>query len=128
MGRPRTPTRVLDARGAFKKDPQRKRDGEPEVKNPLGAAPDRLTESEQQAWQLIADRAPLGVLTEADGIAVEMAAKMLAAAWADFEGMTDGRLSRLMSTLGTFGMNPSDRAKLSIEKAPDANPFDQFDK
>lgn len=41
MGRPRTPTKILKALGAFEKDPQREREreGEPEGTGKLGKAP-----------------------------------------------------------------------------------------
>ena len=92
----------------------------------MGAVPDRLSEMEVKAWHEIVSHAPLGVLTEADRLTVELVARLLAMSWADFEHMTEGRLTRLLATLGTFGMNPSDRAKLSIEKIPDVNPFEPF--
>lgn len=126
MGRSRTPTKVLEARGAFKKDPQRKRDGEPEVTTPLGAPPERLAPLQVRAWQEIAQTAPLGVLTEADRLDVEITAKLLAASWTDFAEMTDGARKQLHTMLGKYGMNPADRAKLSIEKPKDASPLDEF--
>lgn len=127
MGRPRTPTKLLDARGAFKKDPQRRRDGEPQVKNPLGAPPEHLTEDEVKCWQEIAGKAPVGVLTEADGLAVEMASQLLARMRRSFDDMTAQDRKHLDVLLGRFGMNPSDRAKLSIEKPKDENPFAALD-
>ena len=126
MARPRTPTAILDARGAFKLNPNRRRDSEPVVKDPIGAPPESLTEQERQWWNEIVNRAPMGVLTSADYLPVIMAAKLMAEAMTDFAGMTPGRMARLHSLLGQFGMTPAERAKLSIPKAKEANPFDEF--
>ena len=126
MARPRTPTKILDARGSFKKDPQRKRDGEPEVREPIGAIPDYFGESQKAAWTQIVSQAPLGVLTEADTLAVEMAAKLLAEMRTEWDNFTVGKIGRLQALLGQFGMTPSERARLNIAKPKDVNPFDEF--
>lgn len=123
-GRPRTPTNVLEARGAFKRNPQRKRDGEPEVRAPIGNPPDDLSPEELRWWREFVERAPVGVLTAADYPSVLLAAKLMAEAMADFASISPGKLGRLQSLLGTFGMTPSDRAKLSIPKTKESeNPF-----
>lgn len=122
MARPRTPTKILDARGAFDKNPNRRRDGEPEVKESIGAPPEELSEGELKAWKMIVSRAPMGVLTSADWPSVWMAARI----WAGFISDPDypaGKVARLHAMLGQFGLNPSDRSKLSIEKPKDVNPF-----
>jgi len=127
MPRPRTPSKILDARGAFKKNPQRKRDGEPEVKSPLGAPPEHLNESEAGCWHEIVSYAAMGVLTQADRLSVEIAARLLAESRVGFIEMPTARLSRLHVMLGQFGMTPSERSKLNIERPRDANPFTAFD-
>ena len=126
MARPRTPTALLDARGAFKHDPQRKRDGEPVVKTPIGAPPDDFSADERKHWRGLVDRAPMGVLTSADYYSVVMAAKLLAEFFGNYADFSHARMARLHSLLGQFGMTPSERAKLSIPKAKEANPFDEF--
>lgn len=129
MARPRTPTNLLDARGAFKRNPQRRRDGEPVVREPLGAPPVSLAGAALVAWNEIVMTAPIGVLTEADRLAVEMAAHLLAEFRTDPTAFLPAKLMRLQSLLGTFGMTPSDRAKLSIPKAKEReNPFAALDK
>lgn len=125
VARPRTPSKILDARGAFKKNPDRKRDGEPEVKDPIGAPPEDLTDGELKAWNMIVARAPMGVLTSADWPTVWMASRL----WAGFITEPDypaGKVARLHAILGQFGLDPSSRAKMSIEKPKDVNPFDSF--
>ena len=123
MARPRTPTKLLDARGSFKKDPQRKRDAEPEVKEPIGQPPSHLAEDELSVWRQIVTEAPMGVLTAADTMAVESASILMAEFRREKEKFAAGKLGRLQAFLGQFGMTPADRAKLSIEKPRDENPF-----
>lgn len=126
MGRPRTPTSVLDARGAFKKHPERKRAGEPVVTDPIGAPPDRLNKLQVRAWHEVVARAPLGVLTAADFHAVEQLCVLLAESWeqgGDFPIMKRNSINKM---LGQLGMTPSDRARLSIAPQQETNPFDDF--
>ena len=126
MSRPRTPTKILDARGSFKTHPERKRDGEPEVTTPLGSAPDRLSELERVAWGEVATYSPPGVLRSADRLHVEELCILLALSWAERENMQTSSRSLLNKMMGQLGMNPSDRSRLSIEKPKDASPFDKF--
>lgn len=121
------PTKVLEASGAFRKNPQRKRGADVEVTDPIGNAPDHLTPEQLQAWKDIVSRAPDGVLTRADGIAVEMAACLNAEMMADFDSFTAAKLARLQALLTSFGMTPTSRAGLGISptKKPD-NIFAEF--
>ena len=128
MPRKKTPTRILDARGAFKKDPQRKREGEPQVTDSLSAPPDDFTPAEAKAWHMIASKAPLGVLMDADWPSVVMASILWAEFRADPAAFNTSRLTRLHAILGNFGLNPSDRASLNIEKPRTENQFAELDR
>lgn len=132
MGRPRTPTNVLEARGAFKKNPQRMRNREPEPITELGEPPAHLFPLERAAWEEIAAIAHAGMFCAADRLAVEQAAMLLGQAR---ETVThpDGTISRaglrsgdrglLLSLFARFGMTPADRSKVEVPKAPVVNPF-----
>lgn len=126
MARPRTPTKVLDARGSFKKHPERKRDGEPEVREPIGSVPEYFDEMQKAAWNQITSQAPMGVLTKADTGAVEMTSILMAEMRSDWDNFSVGKIGRLQALLGQFGMTPSERARLNIAKPKDVNPFDQL--
>ena len=115
---------MLEARGAFKKDPQRRRHGEPVVDTPLGPPPDHFGPSDHKHFNEILMLAPKGVLTSADQVAVEQLAVLITEMREDYEKMSVAKLTLLNKLLGQFGMTPSDRARLSIEKPKDANPFD----
>lgn len=115
---------MLDARGAFKKNPQRRRqDAEPSGQ--LGAAPSHLECEALQAWEEIKRSAPRDVLTESDRLALEVAAQLLAQFRKDPVEFPAAKLVRLEALLGKFGMTPADRAKVGgkVEK-PKGNPFE----
>lgn len=123
MGRPRKPTRVLELSGAFKKNPQRRREreGEPEANEPLGDPPDRLDEAERARWiELSRDYTWLG---RADRVALEMAARQMAAIIRDGGKASDYAVLRgYLSDLG--GMAGS-RSKIKVpgEKTKPKNAF-----
>lgn len=123
MARPRKPTAVLEATGAFKKNPQRRREGEPVVTTPLGNPPAHMTELEAACWFEVAELAPRGVLTSADRVALEALAHLLAEFRTKKSDFTAQAHARMFAYLGQLGMMPGERSKLSIEKPKDVNPF-----
>lgn len=131
-GRPKTPTNVLELRGAYKKHPERKpKDGtEPELKDGVGEPPEYLAADEKALWHEIVSLACDGVLGDSDRLAVEIAATLMAEfrrGGRDEQGrplFTDARLSRLQAILGQLGMTPADRAKVKVpKKGAPANAF-----
>lgn len=127
MGRPRTPTNVLDARGAFDKNPNRKRE-DPEVAGPLKGAPGHFTAEQIDIWKELVKAAPKNVLTESDRFALEIAALLLQQFRLDPIEFTAAKLVRLETLLGKFGMTPSDRAKVAgpVKKKTGGNPFEDL--
>jgi len=124
MARSRTATAILDARGAFAKDPQRKRPDEPKVSTPFPRqSPDHLSPEESACWVEIVGIAPAGVLTGADTVIVEMVACLLAEYRKDREGFAAAKLTRLSSEINRIGLSPSSRAALTVDKPKD-NEFD----
>lgn len=124
MPRPRTPTNILDARGAFKKHPERRR-VDPDTKK-LRPAPKHLDESKRATWREIVRAAPEGVITEADRFALEIAVQLLCEFRSDPIGYQAARLTILNSLLAKMGMTPCDRAKVARapQKPKTANPFE----
>lgn len=112
MSRPRTPTTVLDMRGAFKANPARKRPDEPRPTGELGDPPAHLDGATLAAWNELVAMAPPGVLTNADRWAVEIAAGLMAE-YRKGEMLPAG-VGHLRSILGRMGLTPADRAALSI--------------
>ena len=80
-GRPRKPTQHLTLVDAFKKNPQRAREEEPACHEPVGDPPERLTPSQIEAWNYLADSAVPGVLTRMDRAYLELCARALAVVW-----------------------------------------------
>ncbi len=119
MGRNRTPSNILDLRGAFEKNPQRRRE-EPEVERELGEPPPHFDEARRAAWAEIVSHAPAGVLTRADRIAVEMLADLLtryrASMAPDGEKFTSADRRDLMALLARFGMTAADRSRVAAPK------------
>jgi len=130
MGRPRTPAKVLELRGAFKKDPSRRRvdaaGAGPFERDP----PTHMSEDTVPAWRYIVERLPKVALTSSDEVAVEAAARCLAGIWAigPMAAMHPnfGKLSaELRQWLGQLGMTPAARTKIAPVKEADesGNPF-----
>jgi hypothetical protein len=109
MSRPRLPSNVLELRGAFKKDPKRRRvdlqgaglfDANP---------PSRLSQDCVQAWHAVVERVPPGVLTKTDELAVEIAATLLAAWWLTRDLDV---LKEIRQWFAQLGMTPVARTKI----------------
>lgn len=130
MPRPRKPAKVLEALGAFRKNPDRKRQ-DVEVSDPIGPPASELQSDEVEAYQEICSQAPCGVLTKADTLHVEITARLLAQFRRDPESFNGAKATLLSKMLGQCGGNPTDRLRLSVPvkttKMQD-NPFAQFDR
>lgn len=129
MSRPRTATKILQLRGAFKKNPDRakERENEPVVKNAISKTPPRhLSESEKKVWRELVKSCPAGVATTADSQTMELAVVLMNEFRTDRSDFNAAKISALKNLLGLFGMNPSDRTKLSVEQPKKENEFDDI--
>lgn len=123
MSKSRTATSILEARGAFAKHPDRKRE-DPKVTDPFPAeAPANLTPLQVKWWHRIAKMAPDGVLTGADQIIVRVCACLMAQYAVDPDGMPTARIARLTAEIGKLGLSPSDRAKLATKPEEGGDEF-----
>ena len=136
MGRQKKPTAHLELVGAFKKDPQRKRDSEPVCNEPIGPAPARLTDIQREAWDYLVDSARdvPGLFTRLDRAFLQMCSMALAAIW-EYDPEARGKkqlsvnaLNTVGSMLGKLGMTPSERSNVIVPKQKEANPFSEFTK
>jgi P27 family predicted phage terminase small subunit len=148
MARPRTPTNLKLVQGTARKD--RLNPNEPKPNRSLPSAPEHLSDAAKLAWgkaSLILDR--MGVLTEADGIALEevtetyaelvqcrMVLKSIERIYeTDSEGGKMYRSHpivaqiadasrRLAMWLTKFGMTPADRSRVTAAEADgEADPW-----
>lgn len=119
MARNRTPSNILELRGAFDKNPQRRRE-EPKVDSEPGQPPEHFDDARCATWAEIVDMAPEGVLTKADRIAVEMLADLMvryrASMKPDGEKFTSADRRDLMALLARFGMTAADRSRVAAPK------------
>ena len=128
MPAPRTPTNILELRGSFKKDPQRRKAHatEPVDTRAPGEPPERLSEAERTAWAEISSNCSPGVLVQSDRLAIEVTSRLLAELWETGQKFHNAKLRVLRSMLMSFGMIPSDRSKVSVPKPEAVNPFAKF--
>ena len=112
MGRPRTPTALLELRGGFKNRPSRlkARQYEPIVTTTLPEPPKYLTTATTAAWQ---EMQSYGFwLTSADRFLVEIAATLMAAYRGD--QLKSGDVSLLIGLLGKIGFSPKERGSMNL--------------
>ena len=118
MSRPRTATKVLELKGSFKHDPQRKRarENEPVTDKPLGNPPRHLTKNQKVIWKEIQSKAIEDVLNYSDRLIVEMISVLLDDFRTNYSEFSASKLSRLESMLAKIGMTSADRSRISVEK------------
>jgi hypothetical protein len=123
MPKPRTPSAVLEARGAFAHNPDRKReDFEAGVFDP--APPTYFKAHQKAAWNEIVGVLPATVLQATDRMAVELAARLIAQfrKLPDDE-VTSAQVAQIRTALAVLGMTPADRSRVSAKKETPKNPF-----
>jgi len=113
MSRPRTPTAILDTKGAFLAQPGRRREGEPQPTGSIGSAPKHFNHDEKRIWREFVRGLPPGVGKSSDRWAAESIVRLKAKERA---GTIKGNeLAQLTLLCGRFGMTPADRARISVE-------------
>lgn len=118
-GRPRTPAKILELKGAFKKDPQRRR-VDAEGAGPFtGEPPTHLPQDAVRAWRYLVERLPKAALSSSDDVAVEVTARLLTQFWAGNIAV----VTEMRQWLGKLGMTPVDRAKIPGAPPQTDNPF-----
>jgi hypothetical protein len=112
MGRTRTPTAVLELRGAFKRNPDRlrARQHEPLVTTALPAPPPSLPKPVKQAWLEMQLRGFW--LRSPDKYLVEIAATLMARY--RFSEIKSGDVSQLIGLLAKIGCSPKDRSGMNL--------------
>lgn len=121
MGRPRTPSNVLQLRGAFNKNPQRKREDMPGVGEFNKEPPQHLPQDCVRAWNEVVKRVPPAALTQTDELAVEICATLMATWWLTRDIDV---LKEIRQWFAQLGMTPVARTKMPSPPKRDAgNPF-----
>jgi hypothetical protein len=122
----RLPASVLEAKGAFEKDPKRKR-VDPVATGDLGKAPSYFTDTQIRIWEELKCQLPVGLAKSADRCIFEIAVCLMDRFRS--VGLKSTELAQLINTLGRLGMSPSDRSKCAVPPAPDpqGNEFSEFE-
>src|ERR1700693_5721747 len=128
MSRPRTPTAILEARGAFisHKDRKEARANEPVPNAPIRKSPPSSLDQEQRrVWFEFIRKIPAGVLGDCDEYWLAMAVRLECK---ERKGtITISERTQYMNLLGKLGMNPSERSKVVARPAakPEVDWLDQ---
>jgi hypothetical protein len=125
MARPRKPTAVLEASGAFINHPNRKRPHEPKPVGELGDPPETLSQTERLLWLEIAADLPPGVGTNADRKSFEIMVCLMNQ-FRQSRRITGAELSQLTGLFGRFGMTPADRSKVKVSNDNAQDPLEAF--
>ena len=117
MPRLKTPLPIANLKGQTRKNPQRYRDraNAPQPQHGVGEPPQWLTNEAANAWVEISSSLPLGVLTVADRVSLELASSLIAEFRASPKNFTSARLAQLRGVLGSLGLTPVDRIKLAVK-------------
>jgi phage terminase small subunit len=124
LGRPRTPTSILDAKGAFIHDPQRARPAEPNDDSKLGGPPKYLTDVEKKVWRELARQILPGVAKRSDRTAFETLVRLATKQRLNTLINSTDR-AHLMSLYQQFAMTPASRSKVAVE-APKQSALDKY--
>jgi phage terminase small subunit len=120
-GRKRTPTKILEIRGAFRRNPQRKKDreGEPEPTLGVGKPPSYLGPEARARWRELATLGQIW-LTQAERPKLEETAKLWAKSRRNELTTADGK--RYDKLLGDLGFDPVARTRIKTpsQSKPDA--------
>ena len=129
MARPRTSAKVLELRGSFKANPERRREDAPGAGPWNDEPPEHLTGSEIAAWREVVASLPRVALTATERLGVGQMARIFAAlkvthpASPDFKKLDDSFRQWAVQ----MGMTLQARTKLGSDAgSKPQNAFDQF--
>ncbi|MES9885461.1 MAG: hypothetical protein ABW140_01520 [Candidatus Sedimenticola sp. 6PFRAG1] len=127
MARHKTPTNILELRGSFDKNPQRKRLKEPKPKGKLGTPPRHFDKEQKAAWRELVKIMPDGVAFDSDRWAVEVTVRLMVEL-RNAGSVSAAKISRLETLLARLGLTPADRSKVQVHDGKDkqADPWDEL--
>jgi len=117
----RKPTTILEANGAFERNPARTRTNEPKASG-IGPAPAYLDEQEQGIWDEIVRNCAAGVFQSSDRVLLEGICRLIRTWRTDPYHFGTKSMTLLLSMLARCGMTPSDRSRVSV---PPSDPKDK---
>lgn len=126
------PTKVLEAAGAFKKNPRRGEDrqGEPreieELKPGVGIPDEIKARGLEDLWNRILSVAHKGSVATADQFMLVTATLLYNKMLTEFETMKSSDIQALVKCLGELGLSPIQRTRLNVKPKPTGNRFDDL--
>lgn len=117
---------MAELKGATKKNPQRYRGEVPKSEMAIGQAPDHMSKEAKSVWFEIESVVVPGILTAPDRLMMELLCNLVAEYRKDPDGFAVGKYNHIISCAARFGMSPSDRGKLAIEKPKDEDTFEML--
>jgi phage terminase small subunit len=124
MARPRKPTAILEANGAFDKNPQRRRQ-DLASNEPIGAPPHWLTDAEATIWRETVLIAPVGLFTAPDRYMLAQFCELQAKLEKRVINTTERNI--LTRLIAAMGMTPADRSRVSASPQKQENdPDNEF--
>jgi hypothetical protein len=126
MAPPRKPSNVLELRGTFKRNPQRRRKPLKAAEGPFGNPPDGFDEVQRACWLEILDLAPPDVLKRSDRFAVEFLASLLAEFRQARYAFPAPKIAHMRLLLATFGMTPASREGFGLVSLADSQAPGRF--
>jgi hypothetical protein len=127
MPKPQTPLAIAEATGALEHNRKRyeNRKSAPQPAGELGEPPNHFSDLERDLWSEIAGMTAPGVLTSADRLLVELTTELLRrfrgwqrATGEYVEPLKPVELGHLRACLGSMGLTPADRGRVSPSDAP----------
>lgn len=119
------PASVLEANGAFEKDPQRRRK-DPVTTGELGRPPAYFDDAQKAMWKELKAQMPQGLAKSADRWLCEVACRYMLKFRTT--GLNASELAQLINALGRLGCTPADRSKcaMPVTKEKKGNEFTEF--
>ncbi len=124
MGRNRTPTSILDAKGGFISHKDRQRPNEPVDDRPIGSPPKYLNAAEKKVWKEVVSQSAPGVLTVSDTIMLAVFVR-LSTKFQLRQPMMAAETAQMISLASRFAMTPADRSKVTVEQ-PKSSSLSKF--
>lgn len=129
MPRPRKPSKALEREGAYRHNPQRRRNP-PKGRGKLPASPPDHLELERwevKAWREIVASIPDGVATGSEVLLVEMASRLLGRLRRSVD-LNGSQISQLRYILSDLGCSPAARERLGVRdpREEDDQGFGEF--
>lgn len=126
MARIANPREIQALKGDVAHNPQRYKGEVPKSEMAMGQAPEHMSDEARSVWFEIESIMVAGISTAPDRPMMELLCNLLAEYRECPKEFAIGKYGHLISCLARFGMSPSDRGRLAIEKPKDEDSFEML--